>query len=58
VITDGKFMDLELIPEAQAANPNQVNQVTGATITSAAVLNMLSTELQKLHDQNHPGGQR
>lgn len=58
VITDGRFINMELIPEKQQAAVNQINQVTGATITSAAVVNMLKTELSKLYDQNKAGGQR
>jgi len=58
VISDGKFLPLELIPEKQKASAGQINQVTGATITSAAVIKMLRTELQDLNAQNQTGGLR
>lgn len=46
VIQDGKPVQFTLIPEGQeAADPTQVRQVTGATITSSAVIKMLQEEL-------------
>lgn len=58
VIQAGKFVDLELVSEKQTPSPGQINQVTGATITSVSVLKMLRDQLQKLYDQNQPGDLR
>ena len=41
---------LELIPEGKtAANPFQIQQVTGATITSVSVIKMLSNEINLIY---------
>lgn len=46
VVDKGSPVNFELIPEGQAAvNPSQIRQVTGATITSKAVISMLQKEL-------------
>ncbi|MBW6514380.1 MAG: FMN-binding protein [Candidatus Syntrophosphaera sp.] len=51
VLDNGVPVDFELIPEGQsAAEPNQIRQVTGATITSKAVLTMLQNELRLILD--------
>lgn len=55
LIKDGKFVKLEFIPEKQAAEEGQINKVTGATITSSAVVSMLRVQLQKLYDLNTEG---
>jgi len=50
VIQEGKAVDFELIPEDQSPTAdNQVNQVTGATITSNSVLKMLREEISLIH---------
>ncbi|MDD4223096.1 MAG: FMN-binding protein [Candidatus Cloacimonetes bacterium] len=42
-------LDLELVPEGQAKTaPLQVRQITGATITSKAVIDMLKEELARI----------
>lgn len=47
------IIDFEFIPEGkQAASPNQIQQVTGATITSQSVIKMLRTELNLIY-ANH-----
>lgn len=46
ILVNGVPVKFTLIPEGQAASdPTQVRQVTGATITSNAVIKMLQTEL-------------
>lgn len=46
IISDGKPAVMSLIPEEQEpTDARQINQVTGATITSNAVLQMLQTEM-------------
>lgn len=45
-------VELELVPEGQAdLSPDQVRQVTGATITSKAVIDMLRSELASIAAQ-------
>ncbi|MDP2172516.1 MAG: FMN-binding protein [Candidatus Cloacimonadaceae bacterium] len=52
VIKSGKVLSLELIPEKQpSSNPLQINQVTGATITSVSVLKMLREELSYVYQK-------
>lgn len=52
VISGGEAIQLDLIPEKQeSADPKQINQVTGATITSASVLKMLRTELSYIYQK-------
>ncbi len=47
------IIDFEFIPEGKQANtPNQIQQVTGATITSQSVINMLKSELNLIY-ANH-----
>lgn len=42
-------LELELVPEGQSEiGPSQVRQITGATITSNAVINMLRDELKQI----------
>jgi Na+-transporting NADH:ubiquinone oxidoreductase subunit C len=49
VLKDGQPLGLELVPEGQKTiAPAQVRQITGATITSKAVINMLSKELSDI----------
>ncbi|MCB5229263.1 MAG: FMN-binding protein [Candidatus Cloacimonetes bacterium] len=55
VIADGKFVTLELISEKQERKDGQINKVTGATISSGAVISMLKDSLQKLFEQNTLG---
>lgn len=57
VIVDGKFIEMELISEKQPPQGEQINKVTGATISSQAVLKMLKDGLENLYDNNHTGGQ-
>jgi len=57
-IVSGRAVQFEQIPEKQApGNPAQVKKVTGATITTGAVLAMLQTELHKIHSANPGAGQ-
>lgn len=56
MILDGKFRDLELIAEKAPREEGQINKVTGATISSNAVINMVKDGLQNLYDQNKTGG--
>lgn len=49
-IDEGKAVSFELIPEDQTPNTaTQLRKVTGATITSSSVVNMLASELQQIH---------
>lgn len=46
-----RVVSLELIPEGQkASSPTQIQQVTGATITSSSVTRMLKNELNLVYD--------
>ncbi|MDZ4181684.1 MAG: FMN-binding protein, partial [Candidatus Cloacimonadaceae bacterium] len=52
LISGGEAIQLDLIPEKQeSADPTQINQVTGATITSASVLKMLRSELSYIYQK-------
>ena len=45
----GGAVELELVPEGQAElGPAQIRQITGATITSKAVTDMLGSELSRV----------
>lgn len=58
VIKEGKFIDLEFIPEKQDPLENQIRKVTGATITSSSVIKMLDNQLYKLYELNAKGEPR
>ncbi len=46
-----RMVNLELIPEGQvAASPTQIQQITGATITSSSVLRMIKNELNLVYE--------
>lgn len=48
--TNGSSHDFELIPEGQKpANQYQIQQITGATITSVSVLKMLKNEIDLIY---------
>ncbi len=48
--TDDYISDFEYIPEGQTATkPNQIQQITGATITSTSVTKMLKDELNLVY---------
>lgn len=50
LISSGEAVKFELIPEKQkAASSNQINQVTGATITTNAVISMLRKEISAIY---------
>jgi Na+-transporting NADH:ubiquinone oxidoreductase subunit C len=56
IIENGQTLKYELIPEGQQPdNEAQVRQVTGATITSISVLNMLRDELSLIYQQRQRG---
>lgn len=49
VLEAGGAVELELVPEGQAElGPAQIRQITGATITSKAVTDMLGSELSRV----------
>jgi len=51
--TNDYVIDFSLIPEGKkAADPSQIQQVTGATITSRSVIQMLKTEINAIY-ANH-----
>jgi Na+-transporting NADH:ubiquinone oxidoreductase subunit C len=53
VIVDGKPIPFEQIPEKQVPeNPSQIKKVTGASITTGAVLDMLTSELARIYTAN------
>jgi len=48
---EGILVQFRLIPEDQQASSNEeVRQITGATITSSAVLSMISSEIKLIND--------
>lgn len=58
VIVNGSPVQFEQIPEKQAPEtPYQIKKVTGASITTGAVISMLKTELTKIYNANPGVGQ-
>lgn len=57
LIVSGAAVKFELIPEKQAAaSSRQINQVTGATITTNAVVSMLRNELSLIYKSRQQQG--
>ncbi len=51
LILNGSIVDYTLIPEDQEPmNETQIRQITGATITSRSVLNMISSEIKLISE--------
>lgn len=47
-----KFIKLQMIEESEEPQVDQVSQITGATVSSKAVLSGIQGELEKLYKQN------
>jgi Na+-transporting NADH:ubiquinone oxidoreductase subunit C len=45
---NGKFAPYTLVPEGAKAGPDEIRQITGATITSSSVIKMLQKEMQRI----------
>lgn len=50
IIVDGEVRKFELIPEDDEQNEIQINQITGATSSSKAVIDIITEEMKKIKE--------